>query len=172
MIAIAMVLALQSLIQDDASPYDPPKKPALKKRDHVQIQFAEPTKAPAAKETRPRWDRELRQWVRFDGKEAAATGLTITAEVVDIRPNGTLVLQATKRRTVNGVDEILRLTGEVSPANVTMNRTSSENLVNLSVVFDGPTSKIDGASGPGDRWCPLAPFIACRDVRLPAEVLS
>jgi hypothetical protein len=172
MIAIAMVLALQSLIQDDASPYDPPKKPALKKRDHVLIQFAEPAKAPAAKDTRPRWDRELRQWLRFDGKESASTGLSITAEVVDVRPNGTLVLQATKRRTVNGVDEVLRLTGEVAAANVSLNRTSSEHLVNLSVVFEGPTSRIRGASGPGDRWCPLAPSMTCRDVRLPAEVLS
>ncbi len=159
MIAFVMAFALQSLVQDDGSPYDPPKRPALKKHDHVQIQFPEPAKAPAAKDARPRWDRELRQWIRFDGKESAATGLTITAEIVDIRPNGTLVLQATKRRTVNGVDEVLRLTGEVSAANVSMNKTSSENLVNLSVVFEGPTSD-------------AGLFPACRDVRLPAELLS
>jgi hypothetical protein len=170
MIAVAMLLALQSLIQDDASPYDPPKKPALKKHDHVQIQFPEPAKAPAGKEARPRWDKELKQWVRFDGKESAAAGQSITAEVIDIRPNGTLVLQALKRRTVNGVEEVLRLTGEVAAANVTQNKTSSDSVVNLSVVYDGPTSDLHGARVPGDD--PLAPSQTCRDVRLPAELLS
>ncbi|HVE39459.1 MAG TPA: flagellar basal body L-ring protein FlgH [Planctomycetota bacterium] len=170
MIALAMVLALQSLIQDDASPYDPPRKPALKKHDHVLIQFPEAAKAPAGKEARPRWDKELKQWVRFDGKESAASGQGITAEVIDIRPNGTLVLQAIKRRTVNGVEEILRLTGEVAAANVTMNKTSAESIVNLSVVYDGPTSDTHGARVPGEN--PLAPSKTCRDVRLPAELLS
>jgi len=169
MIAVALVLALQSLIQDDASPYDPPKKPALKKHDHVQIQFPEPAKAPPAKEARPRWDKELKQWVRFDGKDTLAA-VTVTAEVIDIRPNGTLVLQAAKRRTVNGVEEILRLSGEVAPANVTMNKTSGECILNLSVVYDGPTSDLHGARVPGDD--PLAPSLTCRDVRLPAELLS
>jgi hypothetical protein len=170
MIAVVMVLALQSLIQDDASPYDPPRKPALKKHDHVQIQFPEPAKAPAGKEARPRWDKELKQWVRFDGKESAAAGQVITAEVIDVRPNGTLVLQAVKRRSVNGADEVLRLTGEVAPANVTMYKTSSESILNLSVVYDGSSSQKSGASLPGVHA--LAPSLTCRDVRLPAELLS
>ena len=170
MTMVLLAVLAQSLLQDDASPYDPPKKPALKKRDHVQIQFPEPAKAPAAKEARPRWDKELRQWVRFDSKDASTAGVTITAEVVDVRPNGTVVLQAIKRRTVNGVEEILKLTGEVSAANVTMNRTSSESILNLSVVYDGPTSDLHGASLPGEHA--LAPSLTCRDVRLPAEVLT
>jgi len=176
MISVVMVLALQSLIQDDSSPYDPPKKPVLKKHDHVQIQFPERAKAPAAPEQKPRWDKELRQWLRFDGKETPAASVTLTAEVIDIRPNGTLVLQAIKRRTINGSEESLRLTGEVAPANVTMNKTSSENVLNLSVVYEGPASdarpahSIPGASVPGDEA--LAPSLTCRDVRLTAEVLS
>ena len=170
MITIAMALLLQSLIQDDASPYDPPKKPALKKHDHVQIQFPEPAKAPAGKDARPRWDKELRQWIRFDGKDAAVMGATVTAEVIDVRPNGTLVLQAVKRRSVNGVDEVLRLTGEVAPANVTLNKTSSESILNMSVVYDGSSSQNSGASLPGVYA--LAPSLTCRDVRLPAEFLS
>jgi hypothetical protein len=169
MIAVAMLLALQSLVQDDASPYDPPKKPALKKHDHVQIQFPEPPKAAAPKDARPRWDKELKQWVRFDGKDTLAA-VTVTAEVIDIRPNGTLVLQAIKRRSVNGVEEVLRLTGEVAAANVTLNKTSAECILNLSVVYDGPTSDRHGARVPGDD--PLALSLTCRDVRLPAELLS
>jgi hypothetical protein len=172
MIAFVMAFALQSLIQDDASPYDPPKKPALKKHDHVLVQFPEPAKAPAAKEQRPRWDRELRQWIRFDGKEAAAAGTTVTMEVVDVRPNGTLVLQAIKRRSVNGTEEVLKLTGEVAAANVTMNRTSAENVLNLGVIYEGPTSDSHGARVPGALGDSLAPSKTCRDVRHPAELLS
>jgi hypothetical protein len=156
MIAIAMVLALQSLIQDDASPYDPPKKPALKKHDHVQIQFPERAKAPAAPEAKPRWDKELRLWVRFDGSEAATPGLSVAAEVIDVRPNGTLVLQAIRRRTRNGAEESLRLTGEVAAANVTLQKTSSENIVNLSVIQEGSAGEEaaeepHGASVPGKK---------------------
>jgi hypothetical protein len=156
MIAITLALALQSLVQDGGSPYDPPKRPALQKHDHVQIQFPEPAKAPSGKDARSRWDKELRQWIRFDGKDTLAA-VTVTAEVIDIRPNGTLVLRAEKRRKVNGVEEVLRLTGEVAAANVAMNRTSAENILNLSVVYDGPTSKL---------------FPACKGIRLTAGLLT
>ncbi len=86
------------------------------------------------------------------------------------------MLQAIKRRTVNGVEETLRLTGEVTPANVTMNKASSESVLNLSVVYEGPTSDVRpsqgfrGASVPGDEA--LAPSLTCRDVRLTAEILT
>lgn len=131
---MVLLLALtQSLLQDDSSPYDPPKKPALQKRDHVKIEFASPAKA--APDAKPRWDRELKQWVKFDGREPAAAA-SVTAEVVDIRPNGTMVLQATRRRTVNGVRETMRLMGEVAPANVTANRVSADHVLNLSVAVD------------------------------------
>ncbi len=112
----------QSLLQDGASPYDPPKKPALRKHDHVQIEFVEKAKAPEA-ERRARWDKELRQWTRFDGKESAAP-IIVTAEVIDVRPNGTLVLLAIKR------------TGEVAAASVTLNKAAAEHLANLSVVIE------------------------------------
>lgn len=131
---MVLLLALtQSLLQDDASPYDPPRKPSLKKHDHVTIEFAAPAKAPA--DAKPRWDKELRQWVRFDGKEMPAAA-AVTAEVVDVRPNGTMVLLAVKRRTVNGVQEALRLTGEVAPANVTAGKVPADRVLNLSVSID------------------------------------
>lgn len=131
---MVLLLALtQSLLQDDASPYDPPKKAALKKHDHVTIEFAAPAKTAA--ESKPRWDKELRQWVRFDGKEAPAAA-AVTAEVVDVRPNGTMVLQAIKRRTVQGATETLRLTGEVTPVNVTAGKVPADRVLNLSVAID------------------------------------
>jgi flagellar basal body L-ring protein FlgH len=130
---LVLLLALtQSLLQDDASPYDPPKKPALKKRDHVAIEFVE--KTTKTTETKPKWDKEVRQWVRFDGKETAST--VITAEVVDIRPNGNVVLQATKRRVENGVETTMRLTGEAAPANVTANKVSADHVANLTIAIN------------------------------------
>jgi hypothetical protein len=133
MTMILLAVLAQSLLQDDASPYDPPKKPALKKRDHVVIEFVEKTaKAP---EQKPKWDKELRQWVRFEAKDTASTA--ITAEVVDIRPNGTVVLQATQRRVTNGAQTTMRLMGEASPANVTAaNRISADHVLNLAVAID------------------------------------
>jgi hypothetical protein len=133
----------QSLLRDGASPYDPPKRPSLKKHDHVQIQFQDHAIAPGAADPdrRARWDKELKEWVRFDGKEAPASSLTVTAEVIDIRPNGTLVLQAIKRRTVNKDEEMLRLTGEITPASVSMNKASAENLANLAISYEGPAAE-------------------------------
>lgn len=158
MIAICLLLAQSLLQQDDASPYDPPKKPELKKHDHVQIEFVDRTKAQPRAEQKPRWDKELRQWVRFDGKDAAPASVVLTAEVIDVRPNGTLVLQAIKRRTVNGAEETLRLTGEAAARNVNANKVSSEHVLNLSVTLEGPT----GRAGTN-------PDTTCRDARLTAE---
>jgi len=132
MTTLVLVFALQSLLQDDASPYDPPRKPALKKHDHVTIEFAAPAKS--SSDSKPRWDKEVRQWVRSDAKETPSAA--VTAEVVDVRPNGTMVLQAVRRRTVNGVQETTRLTGEVAPANVTAGKVSADHVLNLSVAID------------------------------------
>ena len=132
MTMVLLAVLAQSLLQDDASPYDPPKKPALKKRDHVVIEFVE--RKEKAPETKPKWDKELRQWTRFEAKDTASTA--ITAEVVDIRPNGTVVLQATQRRVTNGVQTTMRLMGEASPANVTANRISADHVLNLAVAID------------------------------------
>jgi hypothetical protein len=138
LLGAASVARAQSLLKDDASPYDPPKKPALKKHDHVQIQFQDRVKGAAEPDRKTRWDKELKEWVRFDAKEAPASALTVTAEVVDIRPNGTLVLQAIKRRMINKDEETLRLTGEIAPGSVTMNKASSESLANLAITYEGP----------------------------------
>jgi hypothetical protein len=150
---IALVLAsaspvwAQSLLQGERSPNDPPKKPSLQKHDHVQITFAEPAKQGAGPdaERRVRWDKELRDWVRNDAKDGA-TGMTVAAEVVDVRPNGALVLQAVKRRIVNKDEEVVRMTCEVAAEHVMQNKTTSDHLVNLTMTYDG--AGVDGAK-PG-----------------------
>jgi flagellar L-ring protein precursor FlgH len=73
----------------------------------------------------------------------------IMAEVVDIRPNGVLVVEARKRRKVNGETETIRLSGEVHPDNVTVDRTAkSSSIVNLDIEYDGAGTVGDQAK-PG-----------------------
>jgi len=147
-IILALVLSggapawAQSLLAGDRSPNDPPQRPALQKHDHVQITFADPAKAGGESDRRVRWDKELRDWVRADSKEGPGAPV-ITAEVVDIRPNGALVLQATKRRIVNKDEEIVGLTCEVAAGDVTEHKTSSAHLTNLTMTYDG--AGVDGA---------------------------
>jgi hypothetical protein len=135
----------QSLLQGEGSPNDPPKKPSAKLHDHVQIQFVDPTRPAGDGDQRARWDKELRDWARGDAKEGP-TAPAVTAEVVDIRPNGALVLQAMKRRAVNRDEEVVRLTCEVAAEHVAQNRTTSDHLLNLTMTYDG--AGVDGAK-PG-----------------------
>lgn len=132
----------QSLLSGEGSPNDPPRKPSLRKHDHVQIQFAEPAKAASDADRRVRWDKELRDWVKVDNK-GGAPATSITAEVMDVRPNGALVLQAVKRRVVNQDEETVRLSCEVAPENVIERKTSSDHLVNLTLTYDG--AGVEGA---------------------------
>ena len=149
--AVALLLSAsapawaQSLLTGEGSPNDPPKKPSLRLHDHVQIQFADPARPAAEGDRRVRWDKELRDWVRADAKEGQAAP-AVTAEVVDVRPNGALVLQAVRRRIVNRDEEVVRLTCEVAAEHVAQNRTTSEHVANLTMTYDG--AGVDGAK-PG-----------------------
>ncbi|MBV8880282.1 MAG: flagellar basal body L-ring protein FlgH [Planctomycetaceae bacterium] len=126
----------QSLLSGEGSPNDPPRKPSLRLHDHVQVQFAEPAKPAAESDRRVRWDKELRDWVRADAKDAAPA-TAMTAEVVDVRPNGVVVLQATKRRLLNKDEETVRLTCEVAAEHVSQNRTTSDRLANVTLSYEG-----------------------------------
>ncbi|MDP6958960.1 MAG: flagellar basal body L-ring protein FlgH [Planctomycetota bacterium] len=68
----------------------------------------------------------------------------ITAEVIDVRPNGNLVIEAKKRRFVNSDEEVLMLTGEVSPKAIVNNVVKSERIANLDirVVGEGPANSV------------------------------
>lgn len=74
--------------------------------------------------------------------------VTITAEIVDVRPNGTLVIQAMKRRRVNSDDEVIRLTGEIASTAITNNMVRSDNIANLSLAYEGSGSVSDSGK-PG-----------------------
>ena len=74
--------------------------------------------------------------------------MTITSEVIDVRPNGNLVLQAIKRRKVNADEETIKLTGEVSPLVVVNGAVRSDSIANLNVSYDAEGSVGDVAK-PG-----------------------
>ena len=61
----------------------------------------------------------------------------ITAEVLDIKPNGTLVLEARKERTWMGEAQILTVTGIVRKQDVAEDNTVlSENIANLCLSYE------------------------------------
>ena len=91
---------------------------------------------------------------RFREDNQARTGrqfdltFAIAAEVVDVRPNGTLVIQAIKRRKVNADEEVIKLTGEVAPQSIVGDKVRSDSIVNLNIVYEGDGSVSDSAK-PG-----------------------
>jgi hypothetical protein len=105
----------QSLLEAGSSPgagpYDLPKPPSYKKHDLIEIQFVE----------RPR-------------AGAGETIVSIMAEVTDLRPNGTLVLQATRKLKVNGEDESVALTAEAAPQSITGGKVRFDKLAHLHYV--------------------------------------
>ncbi len=136
-LAAASTASAQSLLGDSgASPNDPPKRLPIRKRDHLQILIQDPSAAPA----RPEADAQ---------PVVDVPGRSIAAEVVDIRPNGALVIQAILRRRVNGENVVVRLTGEVAAEAVVQNTVRCEKLLNLSVSYEG-----GGAAGGlfGKLW--------------------
>jgi flagellar L-ring protein FlgH len=186
-LAAASAAPAQSLLgETGASPYDPPKRLPFRKHDHLQIVVQEKTRALSSAELRTdrrsRWEVDLDQWVRFEGKKGGSAPklvaadlagdpgvdldarfrhdnlgrttrqfdltFTISAEVLDIRPNGVLVVQAIKRRKINDDEELIRLTGEVAPEAVVLNTVRSDKVVNLSVTYEGSGAVSDTAK-PG-----------------------
>lgn len=71
----------------------------------------------------------------------------ITAEVVQVLPNGNLVIEAKKNRQMNGEHEAMTLTGIVAQDAVDpfTNTVDSEKIANLDVVYDGNGSVGDVA---------------------------
>jgi flagellar L-ring protein precursor FlgH len=67
--------------------------------------------------------------------------LNITARVVDVKPNGILVLEAIKRRRINEDVEVIKLTGEVHPRFIDENYTvRSDKIANLDISYEASGS--------------------------------
>lgn len=113
-------------------------------------QGALPRLQPAALTGQPGIDLDARFRQDNQGRTGRQFDLTFTiaAEVIDVRPNGTLVIQAIKRRKVNADEEVIKLTGEVAPQSVVGDKVRSDSVVNLNIVYEGSGSVSDPAS-PG-----------------------
>lgn len=89
------------------------------------------------------------------GRTSRAFDLTFTiaGEVMDVRPNGNLVIEARKRRQVNGETEQIRVSGEVSPSAVGVGNTvRSSDIVNLDIEYDGEGTAGDQAKPGWLSW--------------------
>ncbi len=65
---------------------------------------------------------------------------TITAEIVDVRPNGNLVIEARRTRKVNNELEIIKLTGEIAPDSINNNVVLSDKIASLNIDYGGEGS--------------------------------
>jgi flagellar L-ring protein precursor FlgH len=72
----------------------------------------------------------------------------ITAEIVDILPNGTLVIEAKKSRKINNETETIKLTGKVDPKAVVNNTVMSDKIADLDIVYEG-SGAVNDAQKPG-----------------------
>lgn len=181
----------------EGSIYDPPKRPAFQKHQHIRIVVVERSSARTTtdlvKDRRSRTEMEFDKFVNFESRgtllprvfatnleddpgikidaryrldNQARTGrnvdltFVITAEIVDIRPNGNLVLEAKKTRQINQDEETILLTGEVSPNFVVNNAVRSEDLVNqrIKVSGKGPSSDVSKPGWLGWLFDKLWPF--------------
>jgi flagellar L-ring protein precursor FlgH len=145
------------------SPFDDPKKMPFEKHDLIQILVIEKSTASARADLRTdKWTRlESRSALEFDTagfeldtnvnsrlrKDNLGSTLrefdlviTITAEVVEILPNGNLVIEAKKSRKINDEIESIKLTGIVDPTTVVNNTVESKKIADLKIVYEGKGS--------------------------------
>lgn len=150
-LAAAAPACAQSLLGGNGgSPYDPPKAPVYKKHDRLLVRF--PAVAAAETPSEGRTERTspgqlgLDRTARVAARPAPVAELStaLPVEVVDIRPNGVLVVQAIRRRRVKGVEETLRLTGELSPKDISGGEVPLDHVANLSVAYDGGPLRLPG----------------------------
>lgn len=79
-----------------------------------------------------------RVYKKHDPLRVVAGEAALSVEVADVRPNGTLVLQAVRRVRVNGREGTLKLTGEAAAGAVERGSVKAADLHNLHVVLEGP----------------------------------
>jgi flagellar L-ring protein precursor FlgH len=71
----------------------------------------------------------------------------ITATVIDVLPNGNLVVSGEKLVSINQVDEYIRLSGVVNPANVQSGNTVlSTQVADARIEYKGGNANIDKAA--------------------------
>lgn len=78
----------------------------------------------------------------FDGKSEFTSQRELvdrmTVTVIDVLPNGNLLIEGTRRRIVSGEDRTLRVSGMVRPSDITVgNLVESQFIANFQVAYEG-----------------------------------
>ncbi len=153
-------------------PAEKPPSPGL--HDLVKVLVLEQTSAVSQGKTEieknSQLDMALKAFINFHGQDLNARGrlpkvsldakyesdneaktskmikitATIKAEVVEILPNGNLVIEATKRRIVNQENETITLTGVIDPDDLDATGTVlSDDVARLKIAYTGKGSVSD-----------------------------
>ena len=62
----------------------------------------------------------------------------MTVTVIDVLPNGNLLIEGTRRRVVSGEERMLRVSGMVRPSDITVNNlVESQFIANFQVSYGG-----------------------------------
>lgn len=90
--------------------------------------------------------------VEFEGAGTASaqnafTG-TITATVLEVLPNGNLVVAGEKQVAVSAEEEVIRVSGVVAPADLVRNSITSSKMADLRLEYRGKGTG-DAAQQPG-----------------------
>ncbi len=86
------------------------------------------------------WDMSTKLEFKGNASSTVAGGLNarISAQVVDILPNGHLLVSGSRTLSVNGERETISIFGEVRPEDVRANNTViSTNVANAQISYDG-----------------------------------
>ena len=79
---------------------------------------------------------------RFDGRADYTSDRRfldrMTVTVIDVQPNGNLVIEGCRRRTLTGEDRLLRVSGVVRPVDIGSGNTiQSQSIANFQVTYEG-----------------------------------
>ncbi len=89
----------------------------------------------------------------YDGKgttiRSGALNATITAKVVEVLPNGNLVIESRKEMTVNNEEQILILKGLIRPEDIQSDNSISSNYVAEAQIFYTGQGVLADKQGPG-----------------------
>lgn len=100
----------------------------------------------------------------FQGRGAASasnafTG-TITTTVIEVLPNGNLVIAGEKQLAVSSEEEVIRISGVVNPTDLVSNQVTSTRIADLRLEYRGKGFG-DDAQRPGwfsGMWMKISPF--------------
>ena len=102
---------------------------------------------------------ELNSNIKYDKQGSMTTRISVV--VIDVLPNGNLVVEGRRRITMDREHKTIRLTGFVRPYDVTADNTvSSSQIANASIAYEGvgPTSQASNHGWLSDLLSYAWPF--------------